>query len=89
MIPGNGDHIANRKVKGGTYVVISRTRKHLRVRCLETGVPALIRRNELDRWVIVFSPKDEGLNGPGLEGLRKNGRFYTRVDAPKRSRSRA
>lgn len=55
MNPGIGDRLTSRIVKtGGTYQVIGRDRKHLLTRCVETGVPAKVRRAELDRWEIVF-----------------------------------
>lgn len=85
MSAGIGDHLTSRKVKGSTYQVVGKDRKYLRVRCLQTGTPALIRRNQLDRWQVVFTPKAE----PGLQGLEKKGRFLVRTDAPERPRSRA
>lgn len=72
-----GDHIRNSKVKGGIWQITGHTRKHLLVRCLETGVPALISRKELDRWHCVFTCR------PGLEGLEKKGAMLVRTDAPK------
>jgi hypothetical protein len=72
-----GDHIRNRKVKGAVWQITGHTRKHLLVRCLETGVPALISRKELDRWHCVFTCR------PGLEGLEKKGAMLVRTDAPK------
>lgn len=74
-----GEHIRCKRVKGSTYQVMSMDGKYLEVRCLKTGVPAKIRKDQLDRWKVVWSP----LQGPGLEGLERNGRMLTRVDAPK------
>lgn len=82
IAPGHGDHIRNRKVKGSTYVVVGRDRKYLKVRDIYTGVPSLILRKELDRWQVTWSPKDECLDGPGLEGLLRRGEYLTRLDRP-------
>lgn len=72
-----GDHIRNRKVKGAVWQVLGHTKSHVLVRCLDTGVPATVRRSELDRWVTVFEAE------PGLEGLERKGRMLVRSDAPK------
>lgn len=76
MIPG--DHIRSKKVKGGEWLVTGSTETHVLVRCRTTGTPARISRNEVDRWRTVWSPE---LSGPGLEGLRREGRMLVRVDA--------
>jgi hypothetical protein len=74
-----GEHIRCTRVKGSTYQVMSVDGKYLEVRCLSTGVPARVRRDQLDRWKVVWTP----LSGPGMEGLVENGRMLTRSDAPK------
>jgi hypothetical protein len=74
-----GDHIRNRRVKGGTWVVLKLERSRVRVRCLDTGTPATISRRELDRWEVAWSP----LEGPGYESLyRWTDKVLRRVDAP-------
>jgi len=74
-----GDHIRNKRVNGGTWVVLKKDRGKVRVRCLETGVPAVIPRSELDRWEVKWSPSER----PGFEGLVRDRRMLCRVDAPR------
>ena len=72
-----GDHIRNRRVKGSVWQVTGLTKTHVLVRCLETGIPATVRKSELDSWVTVFEAE------PGLEGLEMKGSMWVRTDAPK------
>jgi hypothetical protein len=71
-----GDHIRNRRVKGAVWQVTGKTKSHVLVRCLDTGIPARVRRSELDRWKTVFVCR------PGLEGLERKGAMWVRSDAP-------
>lgn len=73
--PANGDHIRLSKVRSGSvYRVEGRTRKHLKVRRIEDGVPALVDRGELDRWETVWKCKR------GFEGLTPDPPGLVRVD---------